>query len=195
MLRSISMRCGDQTRPQQAPSRAQRHAYVRACRRRRDAAERACRESDFRDAARRGSRFSACEVARDRRADGFLRRPLCPTRYARSALLRVRADARPFRGGFNLTPERRAFDRPMAMACSVERAPCFPRRMCSISSRTNSPACVVGALPCRFAFRARFSVVFSGMHTSSPKRVQIRRVHMHCQVAVRHPARPRPSDS
>ena len=57
----------------------------------------------------------------------------------------------PARGGFSLTPERRAFDRPMAIACFVDRAPCFPSRMCSISSRTNSPACVLGDLPLRFA--------------------------------------------
>jgi hypothetical protein len=49
------------------------------------------------------------------------------------------------------------------MACFVDRAPCFPLRTCSISSRTNSPACVVGALPSRFAFRARSSVFFSGI--------------------------------
>jgi hypothetical protein len=47
------------------------------------------------------------------------------------------------------TPERRAFDSPMAIACFAERAPCFPRLMCSISSRTNSPACVDGDLPIR----------------------------------------------
>jgi hypothetical protein len=38
------------------------------------------------------------------------------------------------------TPAFLALDRPIAMACLVERAPCFPCRMCSISSRTNSPA-------------------------------------------------------
>src|SRR5262245_51858867 len=35
--------------------------------------------------------------------------------------------------------------------------------MCSISSRTNSPAWVVGALPCRRSRAARCSVRFSGM--------------------------------
>lgn len=138
-------------------------AQAAARRRRRALAERACFESALREAARFGSRLSARDVARDRRADGFRRFPLCPARYARAALLRVRADACPFRGGFNLTPARRAFDRPIAMACFVERAPCLPSRMCSISSCTNSPACVVGALPCRFAFRARFNVFRSGI--------------------------------
>jgi hypothetical protein len=35
----------------------------------------------------------------------------------------------------------------MAIACFAERAPCLPSRICSISSRTNSPACVESALP------------------------------------------------
>jgi hypothetical protein len=45
------------------------------------------------------------------------------------------------------TPARRALDRPMAIACLVERAPCFPLRTCSISSCTYSPAWVLGDLP------------------------------------------------
>src|SRR2546423_3372531 len=51
----------------------------------------------------------------------------------------------------------------MAIACLVERAPCLPSRTCSISSRTNSPACVLGAFPCRLSLRARSSVFFSGI--------------------------------
>src|SRR5439155_902304 len=58
-------------------------------------------------------------------------------------------------GGGSLTPDRRAFDSPMAMACLVDRAPCFPSRMCSISSRTNSPACVLGAFPSALSRLAR----------------------------------------
>jgi hypothetical protein len=65
------------------------------------------------------------------------------------------------------TPERRAFERPMAMACARFFAPCFPRLMWCISSRTNSPACVVFALPERLARRARRMVVLSGMCSSS----------------------------
>jgi hypothetical protein len=42
------------------------------------------------------------------------------------ALRFVAAFAR--RGGRSFTPERRAFDRPMAMACFVDFAPCFPSR-------------------------------------------------------------------
>jgi hypothetical protein len=35
-------------------------------------------------------------------------------------------DALPVVGGDNFTPARRALERPMAMACFVDRAPCFP---------------------------------------------------------------------
>jgi len=54
----------------------------------------------------------------------------------------------------------------MAMACLVDRAPCLPSRMWSISSRTNSPAWVVGAFPARAALRALLMVFFSGIVTS-----------------------------
>ena len=87
------------------------------------AALRACRESDLREAVRRGARFSAPRTARDRRAD--FRRPLEPRRRSWLALRRL---AREPPGG-NFTPERRAFDRPMATACLVDFAPCLPRRM------------------------------------------------------------------
>jgi hypothetical protein len=50
-----------------------------------------------------------------------------PARLAAAALRRVEALA--LRGGAgSFTPDRRAFDRPMAIACFVERAPCFPSR-------------------------------------------------------------------
>src|SRR2546429_9369145 len=39
--------------------------------------------------------------------------------------------------------------------------------MCSISSRTNSPACVLGARPCRRSRRALSSVLCCGMCISS----------------------------
>src|SRR5581483_7603532 len=54
----------------------------------------------------------------------------------------------------------------MAIACLEERTPCLPSRTCSISSRTNSPACVLGDLPSRASSRARSRVFFSGMETS-----------------------------
>ena len=135
---------------------ALRAAAERALEERWLAAERACFESELEEAAECPSRFSACEVARDRLADAFARAGApCPRAKARAALLRVLSDVAPFAGGFRLTPARRAFDKPIAIACFVERAPCLPARMCSISSRTNSPACVLGAVPARLSLRAR----------------------------------------
>jgi hypothetical protein len=40
-----------------------------------------------------------------------------------------------FAGGLRSTPARRAFDRPMAIACFVDRAPCLPWRMGGASPR------------------------------------------------------------
>ena len=54
--------------------------------------------------------------------------PLRPRLNSRSATRRVRADVVPFFGGGRSTPARRALESPMAMACLVERAPCFPSR-------------------------------------------------------------------
>ena len=136
---------------------------VRAGRRR--AAERAWRESALRDAEERFSRFRAPLVARDRVREGFLRR--APARLmSRLACFRVRADAFPRFGGGSFTPARRAFDKPMAIACSGERAPCSPSLMCSISSRTNSPAWVEGALPSCSSSRARSIGSSSGIQSS-----------------------------
>jgi hypothetical protein len=64
-------------------------------------------------------------MARDRRAPGLAFRPAA--RLAYSALRLVLAFA-PAGGGGNFTPARRAFDKPMAIACFVERAPCLPSR-------------------------------------------------------------------
>jgi hypothetical protein len=85
-----------------------------------------------------------------------------PAPLAEAALFLVRelADAG---GAGSFTPERRAFERPIAIACFVDRAPCLPSRTWWISSRTNSPACVVGAFPCRLSLRARSIVAFSGI--------------------------------
>lgn len=100
------------------------------------------------DAASTPSRFSAFKDARDRlvielpRAGAAL-----PRARSRDARLRTDADALPFRGGSKLTPARLAFDRPMAMACLVERAPWTPSLIWSISSLMNSPAWVEAALP------------------------------------------------
>jgi hypothetical protein len=131
---------------------------------RRRAALCACRASAVLEAALRPSRRKAERTARDRLADGFvldrLRLRAC------SALRLVSSDVCPFFGGRNFTPARRAFDRPMAIACFVDRAPCLPFRTWCISSRTNSPACVAGDLPARLSRRALSTVSFSGMITS-----------------------------
>jgi len=80
----------------------------------------------LREAAERPSRFSARFTPRERRVDG--RRWLRDRRLADAALRFVLALA--LAGGFpSFTPARRALDRPIAMACFVERAPCFPSRM------------------------------------------------------------------
>jgi hypothetical protein len=71
--------------------------------------------------------LSARVTARDRRGDRrALRFRLA--RVADAALRFVDAFAR--RGGRpSLTPDRRAFERPIAIACFVDRAPCLPSRM------------------------------------------------------------------
>src|SRR5262249_17883474 len=100
------------------------------------------------DAADRPSRFRAPLVARDRVAEG---------------LRLVAFVVWPLGFGGSSTPARRAFDNPIAIACFVLRAPCLPSRIWCISSRTNSPACVVGAFPSRASWRARSMVLFSGI--------------------------------
>jgi len=104
---------------------ALRAAALRLDADRRRAADEACRDSALRDAALCPSRLSARRTARDRRLEG--RAWLREARVAYSALLRVVGFApRPGAGSF--TPARRAFDRPTAIACFVERAPCLPSR-------------------------------------------------------------------
>jgi hypothetical protein len=145
-----------------APRRAE--ALRAAAERFRDAVC-ACFDSCAVDTAERPSRFRALRAARERFADAGRLCPRRPWLESRSAARRVRADVVPSLGGGRSTPDRRAFESPMAMACFVERAPCLPSRTCSISSRTNSPACVDGARPARFAWRARLSVVLLGIGT------------------------------
>jgi len=69
------------------------------------------------------------------------------------------------RGVRSFTPARRAFESPIAIACFVDRAPCFPSRMWCISSRTNSPACVEAAFPCRLSRRDFLTIAFSGIYS------------------------------
>jgi hypothetical protein len=112
------------------------------------------------DAAARPSRFNARSIARERRRAGCVPRPAARRAYFALRLVFGCAAAG---GGGNFTPARRAFDKPIAMACFVDRAPCLPSRTWRISSSTNGPACVVGARPARFAFRAFSTVAFSGI--------------------------------
>ena len=124
----------------------------------------------------RGTRLSRKRLARCRGTlfpfqGAFGRARSRPRRFFTSgasalACFRVRADAFPRFGGGSFTPARRAFDKPMAIACSGERAPCSPSLMCSISSRTNSPAWVEGALPSRSSSRARSIGSSSGIQSS-----------------------------
>ena len=126
----------------------------------------ACFASASCEAADRPSFFRAREAARERLAELAAERCDRPRCTSRVACLRVRALAWPGLGAASFTPARRAFDRPIAIACLVDRAPCLPCRMCSTSSRTNSPACVDGALPSRASRRARSTVCLSGMGPS-----------------------------
>ena len=89
---------------------------------------RAWRESARVEAADAPSRRSAFKEALDRRAEDFLVRR-CPAFKSRFAACKVSLDTLPFFGGFRSTPARRAFERPIAMACLAERAPCFPSRI------------------------------------------------------------------
>jgi hypothetical protein len=122
----------------------------------------ACRDSALDEAADLDSPFSAAFAARDRFGDGRVplrRAALLALRFVRSLAL--------FGGAGSFTPARLALESPIAMACLVERAPCLPSRMCSISSSTKAPACEDGAFPARFARRAFSSVSFSGIKGSS----------------------------
>ena len=130
---------------------------------RRRAARCACDERLRCDAAECPSRFSAPSTARERVLDVARRPPERPFCVSRLACLRVRADVFPRFGTGNFTPARRAFERPMAIACCGDRAPCFPSRTWCISSRTNSPACVLGDFPSRLSSSARRTTFSSGI--------------------------------
>jgi hypothetical protein len=127
---------------------------------RRAAARFACRDNALFDVDRRLSRFNAPFVARERLREAFLLRP--PRPFARSRLAWLFVRALPRFGGGNFTPALLALERPMAIVCSGDLAPCSPSRICSISSRTNSPAWVEGDLPSRSSSRA-LSAASSGI--------------------------------
>src|SRR5207302_11076435 len=75
----------------------------------------ACRERLFDDAAECPSRLSVPKMARERVLEGFGPCDVWAFRTSRRACTRVRADVPRFGGG-NLTPARRAFESPMAIA-------------------------------------------------------------------------------
>src|SRR5690242_7636114 len=127
------------------------------------AALRACFESAFFDAAEWPSRFNALLLARERLAEVRFEDDFFAADFFDAVFLPPFDffAASPFFGTF--TPARRASDNPIAIACSVERAPCLPSRTCSISSRTNSPAWVLADLPSRLSFFARAIASLSGM--------------------------------
>ncbi len=112
------------------------------------------RESAACDAAPRPSRFNA--AARERFAEGFLAAPLRPFATSRAACRRVRSETLPAFGGGSLTPARRAFERPMAMACFAGTAPCLPSRMCSISFPSRASRRARSSFPCRDLLRVDF---------------------------------------
>jgi hypothetical protein len=115
------------------------------------------------DAAAFPSRLSAFFTAFERAAEGAFFSAASPAFKSGIAFRRVSALAFPFSGGGRSTPARRALDKPIAIACLADLAPCLPSRIGSISSRTNSPACVLGALPSRLSCLARSRVFFSGI--------------------------------
>jgi hypothetical protein len=88
----------------------------------------ACRANAACEAAVRPCRFNARLAARDRRGAGFCLRPAVAPREAYLADFLVEA-FEPAGGGGSFTPARRAFESPIAIACLVELAPCFPSRM------------------------------------------------------------------
>ena len=127
------------------------------------AAARACLESASFEAAVRPSRLSTFSVACERFRDGLAFRLLFAFLSSCLAFRRVSSGTLPFSGTGSFTPARLAFERPIAIACLAERAPCSPLRIASISSRTNSPACVEADFPSRLSRRARSMVCFFGM--------------------------------
>ena len=105
-------------------------------RRRFSAAPLACLESAANEAAWCGSFRRACKLDHDRFGSGRL--PARDRSWAAFLWVFLLAVA----PGFFAIPARRAWERPMAMACFVFLAPCFPSRIWCISSRMNSPAAV-----------------------------------------------------
>jgi hypothetical protein len=90
------------------------------------ALDRACLDSALRDAAECPSLRNARLTAVARFRETFLRPPRLALTVSRAAWRRVRGEAAPLFGAGNLTPARLALESPIAIACLVDRAPCFP---------------------------------------------------------------------
>src|SRR6266481_912861 len=90
-------------------------------------APRVCRKSADFETLDLLSLLKAFSVARERLGETF-RLPERPLARSRSACFRTRFVERPALGGANFTPARRAFDKPIAIACCGDLAPCFPSR-------------------------------------------------------------------
>jgi hypothetical protein len=86
-----------------------------------------CRESADFAALDLLSLCKAFCVARERLGD-TIRLPETPLARSRSACFRTRLAKPPALGAPNFTPARRAFDKPIAIACCGDLAPCFPSR-------------------------------------------------------------------
>ena len=146
------------------------------------AAVRVCWDNASGETAALLSRLRAFNVACDRLAEGFF--PELAFSRSRWALRRVASEVLPGFGGASFTPARRALESPMAMACFAERAPCFPARISSISSRTNSPAWVEADFPSRASRRARSIVWFLGIMTKKIRGRASRRLFIGVGVAT-----------
>lgn len=91
------------------------------------AADLAWRDKGRFDAAAVPSRSSAFLIAFERVRDGAFFAAAWPTSRSCSVLRRVCALVLPSAGGGKSTPAWRALDRPTAMACLADCAPCLPR--------------------------------------------------------------------
>ena len=145
-----------------------------------------CLASAAWDATLFDSRFSARVAACDRFLDGVFSCTvwLCPAAYraGRSSP----SSARPRLGVAASGPRRRG---GLSTAQSRSPASSSGRRAClhgcaRISSRTNSPACVLGALPSRLSRRARSSVFFSGIMPPFKREARARRVPVRSAIGA-----------
>jgi hypothetical protein len=90
-------------------------------------------------------RWGPVVIARERLGDTLLS-GCSPASSARSALRRVSSEAWPFSGGGNSTPARRAFDKPIAMACRAWAGAIFGLAMNLPLPRNARPPSAVATL-------------------------------------------------